>query len=207
MGLLFPPLHGRGARKPKNARPCQRVPLTATAIRTERCIVPVFIPKSLHQDLHQKGPSFPLPAEQNARQRQTAIRLPPIPVGGCCLDALPAHGQEVSRRDRSQAGILRDLVRPPASPFGEISFGQGLQTPGNPPEQMFPVSRSRFFLEHLPELLAQTRQAGPAQVLNLHQNRSVHSCLPLLVGQPQSPERSLWSHRQGLSEKGLARKS
>jgi hypothetical protein len=28
--------------------------------------------------------------------------------------------------------------------------------PSNPPEQMFPMPGSRFFLKHLPELLAQT---------------------------------------------------
>jgi hypothetical protein len=30
-------------------------------------------------------------------------------------------------------------LRPPARAFGEISFGQSLQPPGDPPEQMFPV--------------------------------------------------------------------
>jgi len=40
-------------------------------------------------------------------------------------------------------GIPRDLQRPPARPFGEISFGQGLQTPGNPPEEMLPVPSLR----------------------------------------------------------------
>jgi hypothetical protein len=156
---------------PKNAKPFQRVPVTAIA---ERGIRPVVIPESLGQNLHQNGPSFPLPAEQSARQRKAAIRFPAIPAPSCRLDALAAHGKEVSRRDRSQVSVLRDLVRPLARPFGEISFGQCLQTPGNPPKQMFPVPRSRFFLKHLPKSIAQSRQAGPAQALDLHQYCIVH---------------------------------
>jgi hypothetical protein len=135
--------------------------------------MPVLIPESLREDLNQNGPFFPLPAEQSARQRQTPI-LSPIPVPPRRLDSLAAHAKEISRRDRSQVGILCDLLRPPARPFGEISFGQRLQTPRNASEEMFPMPASRFFLKHLPILLAQTSQARPAQVLNFHQYGSVH---------------------------------
>src|SRR5260221_10954880 len=45
---------------------------------------------------------------------------------------------------------------------------------------MFPMPAARLFLKHLSELLAQTRHAGPAQGLNFHQNRIVHSCFPLV---------------------------
>ena len=165
--------------------------------------MPVLKPESLRQDLHQNGPSFPLPAEHG------------YPASGkrlsCCrrfrsprrrLDALAVHAKEVSRRDHSQVGILRDLVRPPASAFGEISFGQGLQPPGNPPEQMFPVPGSRFFLKHLLILLAQIRQCGPAQA---SQSPSIPQCpqfcFPLRGRQPQSHERSLPPHKQVRSER------
>src|ERR1017187_2044697 len=85
--------------------------------------------------------------------------------------------KEVSRRDRSQVGVACDLVGPRASPLREISLGQGLQTPGDPPEEMFPVPGSRGFLKHLPVLPAQSRQAGSAQVLNFHQYRLVQVLL------------------------------
>ena len=97
--------------------------------------MPVLIAESVGKNLHQKGSSFPLPAEQSARQGQAAIRFPAIPARR--LDALAAHGKETSRRDRAQVGIPRDLVRPLARPCGEIAFGQCLQTPGDAPEEMF----------------------------------------------------------------------
>ena len=147
---------------------------------------------------------FHLPAEHRTRQRQAAILLPAIPVPWRRLDALASNGKEVSRRDHSQVGILRDLVRPPACPFGEISFGQGLQPPGDPPEQMFPVPASRFFLKHLPILLAQSRQCWPCAG---SQSPSKPQCpqfvFPLRGRQPQSHERSLPRGRQAKSS-GLA---
>jgi hypothetical protein len=117
---------------------------------------------------------FHFPAEQSARQRQAAILFPAIPIPSRRPDKLAVHGKEVSRCDCAQVGILRDLVRPPARPSGEISFGQGLQTPGDAPEQMLPVPDSRFFLKYLPILRAQGRQSRPAQALDFHQYRSVH---------------------------------
>ena len=90
-------------------------------------------------------------------------------------DTFAAHGKEVPRRDLPQIGILRDLAGPPASAFGEISFGERLQPPGNPPEQMFPVPGSRFFAKYLPILFAQTGESRPAQALDFHQYRIVHS--------------------------------
>jgi hypothetical protein len=139
--------------------------------------MPVLIAESFRQNLHQNRPFFPLPAEQSARQGQAAIVFPAIPAPASRPDALAAHGKEVSGRHRSQVGIPCDLVRPRASPFGEISFGQGLQTPGDPPEEMFPVPGSRGFLKHLPVFPAQSRQAGSAQVLNFHQYRVVQVLL------------------------------
>jgi len=73
------------------------------------------------------------------------------------MNLLAANGKEVSRRDHSQVGIPRNLDRSPARALGEIALGQRLQTPGNPPEEMLPVSALCFFMKHLPKLLAQTR--------------------------------------------------
>ena len=111
--------------------------------------MPVLIPESLGEDLDQNVPSFPFPAEQRTRQGQAAIRFPAILPSARHPDRFAAHGKEVARRNHSQVSISRDLLRPRASPFGEISFGQGLQTPGDPPEEMFPVPGSRFFLKSL----------------------------------------------------------
>ena len=96
----------------------------------------------------------------------------------------------------AQIGILRDLTGPPASAFGEISFGQRLQPPGDAPKQMFPVPGSRFFLKYLLILFAQTGECRPAQVLDLHQYGIVHCWFPLRGRQPQSHERSLPPDKQ-----------
>jgi hypothetical protein len=137
--------------------------------------MPVLVAETLREDLNQKNSSFPLAGEQGARQGQAAVLLPAIPVPARRADALAANGKKVRRCDRAQVGIPRDLLRPVAGAFREISFGQCLQPPGNPPEQMFPVPRSRFFLKHLPILFSQTSQPRPAQVLDFHQYRAVHS--------------------------------
>jgi hypothetical protein len=42
--------------------------------------MPVLVPESLRQNLHQNGPSFPFPAEQHTRQRQAAILTSQLPV-------------------------------------------------------------------------------------------------------------------------------
>jgi hypothetical protein len=136
---------------PKKARPFQRVPVTATANRAERGVLPVLITKSFRQDLNQNSSSFPLPAEHSSWQRQPAILLP-VPSG--CLDHLGADAKKVSRRDHSQIGVLRDLVRPFASPLGEIAFDQSLQPPSNPPKHMSPVPGSRLLLKHFSKLLS-----------------------------------------------------
>jgi hypothetical protein len=73
--------------------------------------------------------------------------------------------------------------------------------------KMFPVPGSRFFLKHLSKLLSQACQARPTQLLNFHQYRFVHRCLPLCDRQPQSHERSLPLHKQvQISRKGLGEK-
>jgi hypothetical protein len=143
--------------------------------RAERGIMPRLVPESLRKDLDQNGPSFPLPPEHGARQGQAAVLLPAIPVSPRRSDTLAFHGKEVRGRDDSQVGILRDLASPSLRAFGEISFGQSLQSPGNPPEQMLPVPRARFFPKHLSVLRAQRRQRRPAQVLDFHQYGIVHS--------------------------------
>jgi len=137
--------------------------------------MPVLIAESLREDFDQNGPSFPLPREQSARQGQAAILFAPIPVPSRRPHAFPAHGKEVWRCNGSQIGVPGDLVCPPARPFGQIAFGQCLQTPGVAPEQMFPMTGSRFFLKYLLVLFAQSRQCRPAQVLDFHQYRIVHS--------------------------------
>src|SRR5450759_2918215 len=89
------------------------------------------------------------------------------------------HVKEISRCDRSQVGVPCDLAGPLASPLGKISFEQRLETPGDPAEQMPAMPALRFFFKHLPILLAQHRQAGPAQLLNLDQHRLIHEYSPL----------------------------
>src|ERR1022692_724379 len=152
------------------------------------------------------GPYYRLTRKVNGKtvtETFSTPAIPAIPVPARRLDTFAAHGKEVVRRDRSQVGIPRDLVRPPASPFGEISFGQGLQVPGDPPEEMFPVPRSHFFLKYLPILLAQSCQALPAQVLNCYQYRSVQLVF-LSVGVNHSPMNALCRPTgKGNSEKPL----
>src|SRR5208337_3435801 len=141
----------------------------------------VLITEAVCQDVDQNRSSFPLPAEHHPRQRETAIRWTTIPATRPRLDALTIHSQEIPRRDFSQVSISRDLLRPFESSLGEISFGQSLQTPRDAPEQMFSVPGSRGLVKQLAELRAQIGQRGPAQVLNFHQDGSVHSCFPLGV--------------------------
>jgi len=143
--------------------------------------MPVLIPESLREDFHQNVPSSPLPRKQSAGQGQAAVLFPAIAVSPRCPDALSVHGKELGWRDHTQVGIPRDLLRPTASPFREISFGQGLQTPGNAPEQMFPVPRPGFLLKHFPIFVSQSRHARPAQALDFHQNCIVHRCCFLSV--------------------------
>src|ERR1039458_962364 len=171
------PLPARGTRQPEE---CQTVPACTGdrhGYRAERGIMPVLIPESLGEDLDQNVPSFPFPAEQRTRQGQAAILFLAILPSARHPDRFDAHDKEVARRNHSQVSIPCDLVRPLASPFGEISFGQGLQTPDDPPEKMLPVPGARFFLKYLPVLDRKSRQARSAQVLNFHQYRSVHVLL------------------------------
>ena len=89
--------------------------------------MPVLILKALHQNLHQKGSTFPFSGEQNPRQGQAAVLLLTMAAPARRLDPLAAtHGKKVSWRNPSQVGVASDLVRPVARPFGEISFDQGL---------------------------------------------------------------------------------
>jgi hypothetical protein len=101
--------------------------------------------------------------------------LPATPVPSCDLDTFSAHHKEVPRRNLAQIGVLRDLACSPPSAFREISLGERLQPPGNPPEQMFPVPGSRFFPKYLLILFAQTGECRPAQALDFHQYRIIHS--------------------------------
>ena len=140
--------------------------------------MPVLISESIRQDLNQNRPPFPLPAEHRSRQRKASI-LWSGPSRR--LHRLAADAKEVSRRDLSQVGVLRDLVRPPTSPLREIAFGQRLQPPGNPPEQMLPMAGSRLLLKHFAKLLSQACQTRPAQLLNFHQYRVIHRCVFLSV--------------------------
>jgi hypothetical protein len=94
----------------------------------------------------------------------------------------------------------RNPVRSLARSWGEIAFGQCLQPPGDPPEGMFPVAGSRFFLKYLPKLLAADPSGSPdaaSQFPSISQNAS---SFPLRGRQPQSHERSLPPHTQVLSE-------
>lgn len=91
------------------------------------------------------------------------------------LDAFAREAKEVSRSVNSQIPILRDLLRPFARPLGEISFGQGLQPPSNPPEQMLPMFAARLFLKGLLIFLTQFRHTRPAQAFDLSQNLAYSS--------------------------------
>ena len=91
--------------------------------------MPVVIPESFRQDLDQNVPPFPFPVEQRTRQGQAAILFPPILPSARHPDRFAAHRKEVARCDHSQVGISGDLLRPRSSPFGEIAFDQGLETP------------------------------------------------------------------------------
>src|ERR1035437_6744340 len=140
-GLLFRtgsllPFPARRTGKPEE---CQSVPAGAgdrSGDRAERGIMPVLIPESLRQNLHQDAPSLPLAREQGARQGEAVVLGRASGVGGRCLDARTTDVKETSWCDRSQVGIACDLAGPLASPLGEIAFDQRLQTPGDPTEQM-----------------------------------------------------------------------
>src|SRR5437870_4034549 len=117
MSLLLP-LRSPFVGQPKED---QAVPASAgdgNRNRAERGIVPVLKPEPLRQNLDQNSSSFPLPAEQRARQGQAAIRWPSLPFSGCGADWFAAQGEEVSRRHHAQVGIACDLAGPLASAFG-----------------------------------------------------------------------------------------
>src|SRR5258708_9821746 len=102
----------RGACKPEEG---QTVPASAgdrNGDRAERGIMPVLMPESLREDLHQNRAPLPFPGDQSARQRQPPIWAPPI-LTSCRLAVLAAPRKEASSREDSQVAILRDLVGPP----------------------------------------------------------------------------------------------
>jgi len=74
------------------------------------------------------------------------------------------------RDQRAAIGIPGDL----AGAFGQIAFGERLQTPGQAAEKVFAVPRTGVFLKQLPVLFAQLAERGAAQLLNLGQKGSVH---------------------------------
>src|ERR1035437_6410606 len=160
-------------REPVPARTCDR-----NRDRAERGVLLVLKTEPLRKDFNQNCPPSPFPAEHGSWQRQPTILLP---VPSRRLHCLAADVKKVSRRDLPQVGILRDLVRARTCPLREITFRQCLQPPGNPPEQMFPMSRSRLLLKHLAKLLPQGCQTRPAQLLNFHQYHVIHRCVFLSV--------------------------
>ena len=68
----------------------------------------------------------------------------------------------------SQVRIIGDVLCPLASPHREISFGSRLQAPGDPPDEMFPMSATRLFPEHLAIFLTQTCYVRAAQSRHVH---------------------------------------
>ncbi len=91
-----------------------------------------------------------------------------------CLDAFAREAKEVSRSVDAQVSILGDLLRSFARPLGEISFGQRLQPPSNPPKQLLSVFAACLFLKSLLIFPAQLRHRCPAQALDLPQYGRVH---------------------------------
>src|SRR5665213_679606 len=74
---------------------------------------------------------------------------------------------KASAASRCESSELNSCSKP--------SFGQCLQSPGDSSEKMLPMPGPRLFLKHLAILLAQSRQRRPAQLLDFHQYRTVHS--------------------------------
>src|ERR1019366_118127 len=109
------------ATKASQTEECQTIPARTgdrNCDRTQGRVVPGLILESHCQHLHENGASFPFPAEQRARERQTAVPIPAIQISWHRPDRLAFDRQEVSRRDLSQVSILRDLVGSRTSPLG-----------------------------------------------------------------------------------------
>ena len=51
------------------------------------------------------------------------------------------------RGDRAQIGVVGQFGDPPSSALGQVSFGQGLHSPGDPPQEPDPVVRRRRLAE------------------------------------------------------------
>src|ERR1700676_266216 len=93
-GLLLALPAGR-ARKSEEG---QAVPASAgnrCRNRAERGILPVLMPESLREHLHQNRPPFPSPSKQCARQRQVAVFFSP-PLFSRHLDSLPPRLKETT---------------------------------------------------------------------------------------------------------------
>src|SRR5271157_2581996 len=60
----------------------------------ERGVTPVLKPEPIRENLDQKGPPFPLPAEQGARQGQAAIDWEAVPLAGRGADWFALHREE-----------------------------------------------------------------------------------------------------------------
>ena len=85
------------------------------------------------------------------------------------LDALATVDEEIARRDNAQVGVAGDLARTFPGRFGEITFGQSLQPPGDAAEEVLAMAAWRVFAKYLAMFFAQGAKACAAQLLDLNQ--------------------------------------
>ena len=73
---------------------------------------------------------------------------------------------EFLRRSNAKIPVIGDLGGSAARPFAQISFGIGLQPPGDAAKQELLVRRFRFFAKQLPISLLQRRNLCILQLLD-----------------------------------------
>jgi hypothetical protein len=109
--------------------------------------MPILVAESVLQNFDQNRSALPLPPEQRTDHGETGITSCSIPISWNGRDGLTADAKETAWRDDPQVGVVGDLLGPEPGTFGETSFGECLQAPGNLSEQMLAMSRLRLLLK------------------------------------------------------------
>ena len=156
-------------------KPFQRPPVASIHGLRERPVDPALELKTIQPDFHRDQIAAVHPFEPGSRCGQPGILRPELLRDlEECLRVLHL----LLRRADAEVGVVRDLEGAAARAFGQAAFGEGLDTPGDPPVEELLVVGAGLLAEDLGVLLAELGHGQPAEFRDLIFNRASHCCLP-----------------------------
>src|SRR5262245_1137244 len=98
----------------------------------ERAVDGALVGKALGQDLHLQDGALVDAGEDRAGRQPAVVGPAALRAGGGPVGEW-AGGAGGGGWGRAQVGVVGQLGGPPAGAFGQVTFGQGLEPPGDPP--------------------------------------------------------------------------